>query len=359
MENKFRNIKIEYHILQTFPVTCLNRDDVGTPKSAIIGGTKRARVSSQCWKRQVRLALQEEGVELAIRTKKLKEMVLEHIDDKNDIKIIERIETVSGLLSDNTLVFFTVTEAKKIADYVKNQYEILDSFKNEKKDAKNKIKAKIVVDLSNCVKQVKKEPGLNCLDLALFGRMIAKAPTLNIEGAASFSHAITTHKIVSEIDYFTAVDDIDSNGAGHIDSLEFTSGTFYRYISLNLGLLFDYFGNEEDLFSAVNAFTKALYLAVPAARQKTQSGYCLWDFAHIYIRKGQEMQLSFDSAVKPNKGEGGYLISSINEMEEKLEKNKKLMGSLFGELGEYTFGDTLDHGIDGLLEFLDSTLKDQ
>lgn len=356
MENKFRNIKIEYHILQTFPVTCLNRDDVGAPKTAIVGGTKRARVSSQCWKRQVRLALNAEGVQLAVRTKKLEELILKYIVNKDDPKIIESVKTVASLLSDDTLVFFSNAEAEKIAEYI-TQNEILDS--NNRLIETEK---RLVGNLSRYIKTEKKENmGLNGLDLALFGRMIAKAPTLDIEAAASFSHAITTHKIASEIDYFTAVDDLmleDNKGAGHISSLEFTSGTFYRYISLNLGLLFDYFGNEEDLFSAVNAFTKALYLAVPAARQKTQSGYCLWDFAHVYIRKGQEMQLSFDSAVKPNKGEGGYLISSINEMEEKLKKNENLMGSLFGELGEYTFGDTLDHGIDGLLEFLDSKLKD-
>ena len=45
---------IELHILQSFPVTCLNRDDVGAPKSALFGGVQRARVSSQCWKRAIR-----------------------------------------------------------------------------------------------------------------------------------------------------------------------------------------------------------------------------------------------------------------------------------------------------------------
>ena len=53
--NPFRGICIEFHILQSFPVTCLNRDDVGSPKTAMIGGTMRARVSSQCWKRAVRM----------------------------------------------------------------------------------------------------------------------------------------------------------------------------------------------------------------------------------------------------------------------------------------------------------------
>lgn len=28
---------IEFHILQSFPVSCLNRDDTGSPKSCVIG----------------------------------------------------------------------------------------------------------------------------------------------------------------------------------------------------------------------------------------------------------------------------------------------------------------------------------
>jgi len=46
---------IELHILQSFPVSCLNRDDVGSPKSAIFGGVQRARISSQCLKRASRV----------------------------------------------------------------------------------------------------------------------------------------------------------------------------------------------------------------------------------------------------------------------------------------------------------------
>ncbi|MGL5288084.1 MAG: type I-E CRISPR-associated protein Cas7/Cse4/CasC, partial [Aeromonas sp.] len=78
MNNALKNTRIEFHILQSFPVTCLNRDDVGAPKSAVVGGVTRARVSSQCWKRQVRLALQEFGVKLGIRTKKVADLITEH-----------------------------------------------------------------------------------------------------------------------------------------------------------------------------------------------------------------------------------------------------------------------------------------
>ena len=118
MENKFKNTKIEYHILQTFPVTCLNRDDIGTPKSAIVGGVKRARVSSQCWKRQVRLMLHESGISIAVRTKHVADSILEYVEDKDNPQIIEAVKTIADALSDDTLIFFSQQEAKKIAEYI-------------------------------------------------------------------------------------------------------------------------------------------------------------------------------------------------------------------------------------------------
>ena len=50
---------IELHVLQSFPVSCLNRDDVGSPKTAVFGGVNRARISSQCLKRAIREQAQE------------------------------------------------------------------------------------------------------------------------------------------------------------------------------------------------------------------------------------------------------------------------------------------------------------
>ena len=78
MSNPYKNTLIEFHILQSFPVTCLNRDDVGAPKSARVGGVTRARVSSQCWKRAVRMAMRDfSGVELGTRTKMLSDLITE------------------------------------------------------------------------------------------------------------------------------------------------------------------------------------------------------------------------------------------------------------------------------------------
>ena len=45
---------VDIHVVETVPPSCINRDDAGSPKTAVYGGTVRARVSSQCWKKAVR-----------------------------------------------------------------------------------------------------------------------------------------------------------------------------------------------------------------------------------------------------------------------------------------------------------------
>ena len=105
--NNLNNLKIEFHILQSFPVSCLNRDDVGSPKSAMIGGVNRARVSSQCWKRQVRQVMHDLGVKLGTRTKNLASLLQRIMQDQGATEEQSKdcAEKISKLISDDTLIF--------------------------------------------------------------------------------------------------------------------------------------------------------------------------------------------------------------------------------------------------------------
>src|SRR5690554_755988 len=339
--NQYTNTRIEFHILQSFPVTCLNRDDVGAPKTAVIGGSTRARVSSQCWKRQVRLAMQGFGIELGIRTKKVEQLMAEACIavGANEEQAQKCGESIAKALSDDTLLFISNTEAKAFAEYAREQE--FDASK-----LKDKELAKIAKKALN--------PIVDALDIALFGRMVAKAADMNVEAAASFSHAVSTHRVSNEVEFFTALDDVPGEDArsAHMGSLEFNSATYYRYISLDLGQLAQTMGTE-DLKTAVEAFTKALFIAVPNARQTTQSGASPWEFARVMVRNGQRLQAPFETAVKANGG--GYLQASINELTSYLDKKEKLMGSLFGKIASYDWGVDENFSIDDLI----SALKNQ
>jgi len=394
--NPFQNKIIEFHILQSFPVSCLNRDDVGSPKSAVVGGVQRARVSSQCWKRQVRLAMQDLGIDLGIRTKRVTQLVIDACYEKlktdsqectdelsENIKILA--EHVSKTLDDkssadkkteeykaSTLIFLSNSDASRIAEaMIKFNYslveldeKIAEVSKALKLAKKEKDKAlslslqeekKALVKLKSITHLLQDFNGFHDgLDISLFGRMVANAASMNVEASASFSHAISTHKASSEVEFFTALDDKqeeEATGSAHMGSLEFNSATYYRYISLNLGQLYQTL-DSEDLPKAIEAFTKALFVAVPSARQTTQSAASPWEYAKIFVRKGQRLQVPFETAIKAKNG--GYLQPSIEALNTYLTKKEKISGSLFGKLKDYTFGEDENYSIDDLIADLKS-----
>ncbi|KMJ54536.1 CRISPR-associated protein Cse4 [Vogesella sp. EB] len=339
MQNKLR---IEYHILQSFPVTCLNRDDVGAPKSAVVGGTTRARVSSQCWKRQVRLSMQDFGIKLGVRTKKVSELLTVAMQRAGAEEAAANLcaEKIAAVLSDDTLLFISATEADAFAAYAKELG--FDAAAIKEKEL-GKVGKKAL------------NPGIDALDIALFGRMVAKAPDMNVEAAASFAHAISTHKVTNEVEFFTALDDLqDELGSAHMGSLEFNAATYYRYISLDLGQLTQTLGPDANLKAAIEAFTKALFVAVPSARQTTQSGASPWEFAKVLVRRGQRLQVPFETAVK---AQGGYLQPSISELKTYLGKKEKLAGSLFGKVGDYEWGEDENFSIDALIARLQAHVE--
>lgn len=345
------NTKIEFHILQSFPVSCLNRDDVGSPKTAMVGGVKRARVSSQCWKRQVRLEAKKQGVKLGIRTmalQKLIEKALLAIGAEAD-KATVCATDMAAALTKETVIFITETEIAAIAEYAKNRdFVVINSDKNKKRDDQLKSLSK---DLSKVIKTTLNF-ATDGLDVALFGRMIAKATNLQVEGAASFNHALSTHKALNELDFFTAVDDLiadDETGSAHMGSAEYTSATYYRYICLDIGQLVQNFGGDvhpDDIKRAIEVFVKALYTAVPSARQKTMSAAGSWDYAKVLVRSGQPMQMCLD---KPVISKTGYLEPSIKALNEWQRAKQASAGSLYQKHGEYEMGVNSDYSIDSLI----------
>ncbi|MDY0272217.1 MAG: type I-E CRISPR-associated protein Cas7/Cse4/CasC [Advenella sp.] len=343
MNNVYTNTRIEFHILQAFPVTCLNRDDVGAPKTAVVGGTTRARVSSQSWKRQVRLALKDFGVKLGIRTKKIEQLLHDALlqEGATEDQATDCSKAIAKALSDDTLLFISENEAQAFAEYARELE--FDSSKIKDKDL-----AKIAKKALN--------PALNGLDIALFGRMVAKAADMNVEAAASFAHAISTHRVSNEVEFFTAIDDLQEEpGSAHMGSLEFNSATYYRYVSLDLGQLAQTLGVDVELKPAIEAFVKALFVAVPSARQTTQSGASPWEYSRIMVRKGQRIQVPFETAIKAE--DGGYLQPSIRALKEYLDKKEKMAGSLFGTLASYDWGEDENYSVDQLIEDLVNTCE--
>ena len=225
---------LELHIIQSVPVACLNRDDLNSPKTAVFGGAQRARVSSQCWKRAIReLAkklsperFQGERTRLiyeplfkALKAEKVSESEAEKAAKKL-IDALVKLDTKSkDKVKSTTLYFMSPMEMQTLAKaYV------------ETSDVKKSLKA---INTKNA------EAIQDAADISLFGRMVANDHSLTVEAAAMFSHALSTHKADNEIDFFSAVDDLQSDeeaGAGMTSTLEFNSATYYRFAAVNLNM---------------------------------------------------------------------------------------------------------------------------
>ncbi len=312
---------IELHILQSFPVSCLNRDDVGSPKTAVFGGVQRARLSSQCLKRAARVAASElaPGFQ-GIRSRFLKEpftqaLLAAGVEAGKAATLAQAIcETFSKQDSKHeaqvtTAVYLSPSEITQVAESVA---------KGE--DPK---------------KAAKKVDRLDAADIAFFGRMVANDATLNVEGAAMFSHALSTHKATNEIDFYAAVDDrkadAEDAGAGMIGTLEFTSATYYRYAAVNLDLLFSESHlaklSVEEKKAVLAAFVQATLTAVPGARKTSMNAATLpFEVLGIFKSKGQPIQLinAFESPVQAN-GKG-LAATSLNALKSELAKLKTTWG---------------------------------
>lgn len=310
---------IELHVLQSFPVTCLNRDDLGAPKSAMFGGVQRARVSSQCQKRATREFFHDldKGFSETARTKCLINIFVRAIRQVDPSKSEEEADVIAksiiaisrgkknlfGKFDGNkglvdTLVFISEECAKNISKHVLDGLRENPKFKPSFNDV-SKILAGQVSDAA---------------DIALFGRMVAADATNTIEGAALFSHAISTHTVRSELDFFSAVDDEKKNaedmGAGQIGTIEYNSACYYRYVGLNLDLLTDpnknnrKFFNPAQLKSILENFIRAAILAVPSARKNSMAGPTRPSYVLAVKRSGQPLSLAnaFETPVRSKNG---------------------------------------------------------
>jgi CRISPR system Cascade subunit CasC len=326
---------IELHILQSFPVSCLNRDDVGAPKSATFGGATRARISSQCLKRAIREHAKELSPELFAGNRS--RLIITPLADglkrhgvANE-KAIEAATAVGdylatadaaaakkGQLKVKTLMFLSPAEVDALAT------ELAEIAKKEPKPK----------ELEKGVSKACKSAALkDAADIAIFGRMVASDHSLTVEGAGLFSHALSTHKADNDIDFFSAVDDLqpeEQAGAGMTGTLEFISATYYRYAGLNLDLLADagHLGAlaAAERRSVVGTFLRAAILAVPGARKNSMNAHTLPGYVlGLFRETGQPLQL-VNAFEKPVSSKNGLMEASINALKQHHEQLKATWG---------------------------------
>jgi len=336
---------LELHIQQNFAPSNLNRDDTGSPKDCEFGGYRRARISSQCFKRAIRQTFTALGLiepeNLAARTTRLVDELNRRLashgkDPELSRRVIENVLNGVDLKTKDDgktqyLLFLGQQEIENLSklclDYWDKLVDIVPQAasddeagtkKSKTKDAKKDRAKAIPTEVKNATRQVL--DGGRAVDLALFGRMLADLPEKNIDAASQVAHALSTNKASMEFDFYTAVDDLrpdDNQGSDMLGTVEFNSACFYRYANLEIRQLLVNLGGDRELaLRAVHGFTNAAVNAVPTGKQNSMAAQNLPSFVMIVIRDKGFCSLA-NAFIKPIRPtiEGNLIANSVSALD--------------------------------------------
>ena len=351
-------MKVELHLLQNVAPSCLNRDDTNTPKDCEFGGHRRARISSQAFKRAIRLSPVFKEMlqgDLGIRTKALVSRLTAYLAEKGKKPEEEAeaiaagfVEAVMSAVDEKkenktkVLLYLGDDEIERLAGIALENYAALLAAKKEqdaKAEAENqsgkKKSKKEQGPFQDACKAAAKEfkSGTKAADIALFGRMMAEHPGANIDAACQVAHALSTNKVSMEMDYYTAVDDLspeEETGAGMIGFTGFNSSCFYRYATIDLDQLKDNLAGDGVLAAkAVEAFLRASVTALPTGKQNSMAAHNPPDAIFAVVRQsGTPVSLAnaFCKPVRPGY-DSDLMAASIKEMDAYWGKLKKVYGA--------------------------------
>ena len=303
---------VELHLIQNFAPANLNRDDTNSPKECEFGGRRRARISSQCQKRAIRLALGDTGGldadALGTRTRLLRNAVRDRLADRGMEP--ERAEAVANAGVEATRLKFA--DAKQPAE---TQYLVF--LANRDIERLTELCAEHAETLAAPAARGRKEglpkevakafegvfAGRSAVDVGLFGRMLADLPKENVDAASQVAHAISTHALDAEFDFYTAVDDLKTReedaGAGMLGTIEFNSSCFYRYLNLDLDQLTANLGGDADTARAgLAAFLLSAVTALPTGKQNSFAAHNLPSLVLAVVRDDAPRQLA-NAFVRP------------------------------------------------------------
>jgi len=323
---------IELHLLQSFPVSNLNRDDVGQPKTATFGGHTRGRISSQCLKRSARQLFKSYGLDVAetgVRTKRLLQdatAILKNAgrDEAEAAAVVEQgIAALGFKVNDKTkltqyLMFVGRGASELLAGYCERDWDKLakaaaaarvqaarKQTAGDQKPEDDDRPSKIKPDRKTLDEAARILDASRVADVALFGRMIADNKDFNVNAAAQVAHAISTHAVVNEYDYYTAVDDLKpdaESGADMIGTVDFNAACYYRYANLDLAQLTKNLAGDTDLVDrAARAWLYAFINAVPSGKQNSMAARTMPDTLLAVVREHGAWNLA-NAFLKPVTG---------------------------------------------------------
>lgn len=320
---------LQLHILTPYPPSNPNRDDLGRPKTGMLGGTTRQRISSQAIKRAIRTS---EVFATALaghtgsRTQRIGEVVQKHLqaaglEEDKALQIARDVAGAFGKMKSSgaqteQLAFVSPQEQVKAL-------ELADALAAGEAVPDKKALAKMLLQSAD-----------GAADIAMFGRMLADNPGFNRDAAVQVSHALTTNTVAIEDDYYTAVDDLktpeDDAGAGFIGEAGFGAGVFYLYVCVDRDLLVKNLGGDSALAAtSLEALVRAVATASPSGKRNSYANHVRAEC--ILAEKGDAQPRTLANAFLQPVGKGDQTALSVAQMTRKRNEFTAVYGQDWSE----------------------------
>ena len=347
---------IDLHVIQAVPYSNLNRDDTNSVKTVQYGGVGRTRVSSQSWKRAIRLEVEHALGQEALRTRRVAERLARHLRTERgwpdslatragvytvvassvgaeppkkktkDQELGDGPETEDEVpWGTKAMVYIPATAISELADIAEEFRAALEAAK-ETPDVKAK---EPLLPKARIDGILRSRNGI----INLLGRMLAELDDARVDGAVQVAHVLTTHETDVEIDYFSAVDDVtaawgDTAGSAHMGHNEYSAGTFYRYVTVDLNdLLHNLGGDQQAARELAEAFLAATIMSLPQAKKNSTAPHTFPDLIVVNVRADRPYSYAaaFEEPVTASR-DSGFTGNSIDALATYAAKLDKLLG---------------------------------
>ena len=287
--NKKPNIYISVDELRFFPPCRTNRGSDNQPKSILINGGLRARISSQCRKSASREIY---GFVPKLDLNKLKE----------DIKSYEKgSDNYSFYLSEKDINEVCGFKVLKSNDKDVALYLTLDELACACKDKKHKLQA-----------------GELTFDIDLYGREYMSDSSLKVGACSQFSHAISVQDVEIVDDYFGCrSSNKDNTGFITIQEQGLVSFLCYTHYNINLSELLNRGYTKDQIIKNIVLHTLDQYTlrfngGVTGTAHNTRPSYFNITLGYFNpINHGDQFYVSADS--------GSFIENSIQKLKEGIE----------------------------------------
>ena len=339
---------LQIHTLTSYHAALLNRDDAGLAKRIPFGDATRLRISSQCLKRHWRENLHQtvplpralrtrhffereiyprviaEGVSEPLArqlTRTLIDLLLQKSskgdkpdkarkvgkspEEQEDSSLVEATSGEPIVEAGNLQVKQPILFGKPEADYL---VSLLKDCAKLGGDAESDLKAKLKTDKANFKAMLRAAGQSNLyagLEGALFGRFVTSDILARADASVHVAHAFTVHKLDTEVDYFTVVDDLnrdEETGAAHAGDMELGSGLFYGYVAVDIPLLVSNLSgcdakawreqDSADTREVLKGLIRAIATVSPGAKLGATAPYAFSDFVLLETGAGQPRSLA-------------------------------------------------------------------